>query len=341
MTLTLPENHHGMKVKSTSIIAAAAALAIGLSASSCLKYEKKTNTSTAGSTTMVCDNTFQNIMEQEVDVFEYQYPDAHILARYATQSEAFDSLLSLNTKTIVVSRDLTPEETRYLKGKRRTPRSSKIAVDAVAFIVNPANPCEMLTLKEVADIVSGRSPQWNDLSPSKLGEIQVVLDQKGSSIATFMRDSLLDGGQLGSNVYAAGSIPEVFRIVEENVNAIGVLGVSWITSDMGSADIPRDSLAQSVLSDTPVMGASLTQRVKVLKLRRNDEVTAYKPYQQNIFDGTYPLFRQMYMITTGHSGSVAGGFYSFVTGDIGQKIIMKTGILPARMRIQVVQVGND
>jgi phosphate transport system substrate-binding protein len=90
-----------------------------------------------------------------------------------------------------------------------------------------------------------------------------------------------------------------------------------------------------------VQGATLNSDVKVLKLRRNDEVTAYKPYQQNIFDGTYPLFRQIYMITTGASGSLASGFYSFVTGDIGQKIIMKTGILPARTRIQVVQVGYD
>ena len=82
-------------------------LAVGLTG--CLKYEKKANSSTTGTTTLVCDDTFRNIMEQEVDVFEYQYPDAHILARYATQAEAIDSLMSLNTKTIVIARDLTKE----------------------------------------------------------------------------------------------------------------------------------------------------------------------------------------------------------------------------------------
>ena len=46
------------------------------------------------------------------------------------------------------------------------------------------------------------------------------------------------------------------------------------------------------------------------------------------------------MITTGVSGSLASGFYSFVTGDIGQKIILKTGIMPARMKIQVVEVSK-
>lgn len=320
---------------------AACALLMGVAATSCLKYEKKANSSTTGTTTMVCDASFENIMKQEIDVFEYQYPDAHILARYEPQSVAIDSLMSLNTKTIVIARDLSDAEKSVLRSKRKTVKSAKIAVDAVALIVNKENPVEMLTVREVGDILSGRSSQWNDLEPSNLGEIAVIFDDKGSSLVSYMRDSLLAGGELGPNVYAQGSVAKVFDAVKNNRNAIGVLGVSWITSDMGGADISPDSVAADILSDKPVIGATLTDAIKVLKIRRNDEVTAYKPYQQNIFDGTYPLFRQIYMITTGVSGSLAGGFYSFVTGETGQKIIMKTGILPARTRIQVVQLGED
>lgn len=319
----------------------AVGIALAASLTGCLKYEKKANSSTTGTMTMVCDDTFRNIMEQEIDVFEYQYPDAHVLARYATQGEALDSLLSLNTRTVVIARDLTKKERDYLKAKRRNVKSSKIAVDAVALIVNKNNPCSMLTTKEVGDILSGSSTEWNDLEPSELGKIAVVFDDKSSSLVQFMRDSLLNGGDLGPNVYAQGSIPAVVDMVSKNVNAIGVLGVTWITSDMKTAELTSDELAQSVLSDEPIQGATLSQEVKVLKLRRPDEVTAYKPYQQNIFDGTYPLYRPIYMITTGVSGSLASGFYTFVTGDIGQKIIMKTGIMPARTRIQVVQLGTD
>lgn len=330
-------------VKYLGAIAAAAVIAAGVS--SCLKYEKPAHTATSGTTTIVCDNTFENIFEQEVDVFEYQYPEAHILVRYATQAEAFDSLFNLNTRTIVATRDLTAEEKRALKAKYKNQRnanvnvrSSKIAVDAVAFIVNPENTVNKLTVNEVADIVGGRTTKWDELEPSKLGDIRVVLDQTGSSMSAFLRDSLLNGGQLASNVYAAGSIPEVFSIVERDRNAIGVLGVSWITSDLDSADVSPEELAKSVLGDEPVMGADLTRRVKVLAINRNDEVTAYKPYQQYIFEGSYPFFRQIYMITTASTSNVAGGFYSFVTGPTGQKIIMKTGIMPARVSIQQVEL---
>lgn len=336
-----------MKKYSFNILCAAVALGMGIAATSCLKYEKDPHSSTSGTTTMVCDATFENIFKQEVDVFEYQYPDAHILVRYATQAEAFDSLFSLNTRSIVTSRDITPEEKRALKAKYKKERnanvnvrSSKIAVDAVAFIVNPKNNVEKLTVDELSEILSGQTSSWDQLQPSDRGKIKVVLDQSGSSLATYLTDSLLNGEPLGSTVFAAGSIPEVFKIVENDPDAIGVLGVSWITSDMDSADMSREELAKSVLSEGPVMGSTLTQRVKVLKVYRPGEARAYKPFQENIYNGTYPLFRQIYMITTASSSNVAGGFYSFVTGPIGQKIILKTGIMPARVHTLNVSLGE-
>lgn len=318
---------------------AAAAVLMVAAMNSCLKYEKSPNSHTRGTTTVVCDNTFENIMRQEVDVFEYQYPEAHILVRYAPQNEALDSLLNLKTKTIVIARDLTKKEKEYLKSKNRVARSTKIAVDAIALIVNPANPCGKLTIKEVGDILSGSSSDWNDIQPSDLGPIRVFFDDNASSLVTYMRDSLLNGGKLGPNVYAQGSIPAVFKAVKEHKNGIGILGVTWITSDMSSADLTPEEIATQVMGQEPIQGATLTDSVKVLSIYRPGEARAYKPYQENIFNGTYPLFRQIYMITTGAGGSLASGFYSFVTGDIGQKIIMKTGILPARAtRIQVVEL---
>ncbi len=324
-----------MKTSTTTLLACS----LMLSMTGCLKYEKSANSHTSGTTTMMCDNTFENIMEQEIDVFEYQYPEAHILTRYVTQREAIDSLLSFNTKTIVIPRDLTKNEKDYIKSTNHVVRSTKIAVDAIALIVNPANPVYKLTKKEISQILSGETRNWNDIEPNDLGEISIVFDDKASSLATYMRDSLLNGADFGPNVYAQGSIPNVFQAVKDNKNAIGVLGVTWITSDMSSADLSPEQLTEQVLRTDTVVGATLNENVKVLSIYNEEEARAYKPYQQHIFNGTYPLYRQMYMITTGPSGSLASGFYAFVTGDIGQKIIMKTGILPARAtRIQVVEL---
>ena len=88
----------------------------------------------------------------------------------------------------------------------------------------------------------------------------------------------------------------------------------------------------------PTQGKAVDSSVKVLKVRRDDQVEAYKPYQQYIYDGSYPLFRQIYMVTVGANGGLNHGFYSFVTGRIGQKIILRTGIMPAVFSPQVVSL---
>ena len=79
--------------------------------------------------------------------------------------------------------------------------------------------------------------------------------------------------------------------------------------------------------------------VKVLPIRRNNSLVAVKPYQAYIFDGTYPLYRSIYMVNTGASGSLANGFFSFVTSFQGQKLIQTTGVLPALVSHRQVEVN--
>ena len=79
--------------------------------------------------------------------------------------------------------------------------------------------------------------------------------------------------------------------------------------------------------------------MKVIAVRNDDALKAYKPYQAYIFDGSYPLYRSIYMITTAPGGSLGHGFYSFVTGFQGQKLIQMTGILPATVRPRMVNVN--
>lgn len=312
--------------------------------SACVHPGKKTNTATSGTSTLFCDDSFENIMEQEIDVFEYIYPEAHVLARYGTESEALDSLMSLNTRSIVIPRELTQQEVKRLKDKNRTPRWSKIAVDAVALIVNKENPANELSLKEVGEILSGDTKSWLDLNPHFPDRpITIIFDNPGSSMVKYMKDSLIAGKNLGENVKATGSIQQVVNAVQNDKNAIGVIGVSWLTTDLREATTV-DSLAVELTDENRAIAmddinARMKESgVKVLGLMRNDDRRAYRPFQENIYNGSYPLTRSIYMITLAHSGSPAGGFYSFVTGYTGQKLIMKTGVLPARMQINVVEL---
>ncbi|MCM1504018.1 MAG: substrate-binding domain-containing protein [Muribaculum sp.] len=323
-------------VKTNIITALALSALLSMGLGSCRKAP--TNTSSSGLATIVCDDSFENIMNQEIDVFEYNCKgNANIIPYYVSEKACVDSLLDLKTKTIVITRELNEKEKAYLEGQKKHPRSNRIAVDAIALIVNPHNTVEMLSVSEISDILTGKVTRWDELEPSKLGEIQVVFDNEGSSTVQYMRDSVMNGQQFGSNVFAQNSSQEVFRQVQMRKNAIGVIGVSWISADMRTRDMPREERIKS-LSEQDTTVTEFDANVKVLKVRRDDSLKAYKPYQAYIYDGNYPLYRSIYMITTGVNGSLSHGFYSFVTGTVGQKIIQRTGVLPARVQPRMVNL---
>ena len=110
-----------------------------------------------GSATMYCDDGFRNILQEEIEVFEYQYPNSAIIPYYVDEQTAMDSLLEDKTQLVVTTHELTTDQIKYLKDKyRRIARQTCIAVDAVALIVNKDNPISTLTLSDIKDIVSGK-----------------------------------------------------------------------------------------------------------------------------------------------------------------------------------------
>lgn len=315
-------------------MAVTAMIGIGVTSSCTGKQEPKQ----PGIAKIACDESFEYIMEQEINVYEYIYPKQDVLAYYLPESQCIDSIMAMGTvKSAVLTRPLTDKEVAYLKSNKKIVHQQKIAVDALALIVNPANPVEILSKKEIAEILSGEVTRWDQVEPCKLGEIDVVFDHSGSSTVKFMRDSILGGKDFGANVSAVKSNPDVFKAVASNKNAVGVIGVSWISSDLSGRQKSVEELAEAVeKSDTTAL--EFNKEVKVLKIRGNNEVTAYRPYQAYIFDGSYPLYRSVYMVNTSPGGTVSHRFYSFVTGFQGQKIIQMTGILPATVRPRMVQV---
>jgi phosphate transport system substrate-binding protein len=335
-----------MTTKSLSYVAAAlltvaAATGCGGKQSSGNKREQKVE-----HMAFACDATFQNIMDQEVDVFEYSYENstrqALVVPYYVSQRAAIDSLLNPDNdiRTIVIARRLNNAEKARLQNQKKKVREQRIAVDAIALIVNNENPQDVISMKELRQILSGEVKTWKEMWPTKLDSIRVVFDQNGSSLVEFMRDSINGGKPFGANIYAEDSPREVFEAVTKRPNAIGIVGVSWISTDMDGTTISKEEMrTRSAESDTTNLG--FNPAVKVLAVAGDESLQAYKPYQAYIFDGRYPLFRSIYMTTTTVGGTLNNAFYAFVTGMQGQKVIQLTGVLPGTVQPRMVNVTVD
>lgn len=302
----------------------------------------------SGSATIFCDDGFRNIIQEEIEVFEYSYPDASVIPFYVSEQDAIDTLLADGTQAIIVTRELTQEQRDYMKKKyKRVVKSKCIAVDAVALITNKDNDVKQLSVDEIGKIMRGEITRWSELAGNDTASIKIVFDNVGSSTVSYMRQRFLpDSARISDNpnAFAQENNAAVFDIVKKDRNALGIISVSWLGDDLSKAKkVPMDQRMADYSNDTDTIATNLTSEVNIMKVSNPTEdndytLTGYKPYQAYINSGEYPLFRKVYMITTASNSTVMHSFYTFVTGFVGQKIITKTGILPYIVNPRVVEV---
>ncbi len=327
-------------MKKTDLILIATLVVSLLAMTGCGKNQQPKSTSTRGVARILSDESFQSVLEQEIAVFEYQYPEASIVPEYINEHDALDSLLQEKVDLIIVSHDLTDNQRKLLKLQSRAYRSRMIAVDAIAIIVNKQNDIEELTMEDLSDIFTGKVKRWGEVFPTKLknDSIKVMFDGSGSGVVHYMKEKFLKGASFGSNVYAKTNSTDVFEAVEKHKNLIGFIGVSWITSDLKSLEKPIDEKYEELINNNEVSLINFTDRIKVMPVREDDKLEAFKPYQAHINSGDYPLVRTIWAIDAAYLGSLDHGFFTFLTGVIGQKIILQTGILPAAEPVRYVEV---
>lgn len=120
--------------------------------------------------------------------------------------------------------------------------SASLALDALALIVNPANPTDSLSLQQVRDIFTGRVHNW----PGG-GEIEIVTREDGADIRQFFDANALGGVRPSLTALVAPGPQEMMEEVERNPQAIGYASFANLTP--GVKAILVEGVAPSVLSN--------------------------------------------------------------------------------------------
>lgn len=297
----------------------------------------RTDTPTSGVAEIVADECFAPIVQDQVDVFESLNRDATIIPVYANEAQAFDLFMKDSVRLIIAARQLTPGEAQTVKDRKQTLRSQKYATDGIALIVNKANKDTLITVSDIRRIMTGELRSWKELNPqSSLGEIAVAFDSPNSSTVRYIRDSICKDKPLGDNLRArsADSLKtidisertpnqEVIDFVASNPNALGIIGVGWISN-------PSDSTNLSFINNIKVMGVSSAEVAT--------EENSFQPFAAYIGLGKYPLSRDLYIIISDVRGGLPSGFVNFAAGEKGQRVVYRAGLYPAYSLTRVVSV---
>lgn len=265
-----------------------------------------------GNATLLVDATLMPVMEDQVQIFESRY-EATIKMNAQSETEVIQSLVKDTSSIAVLSRKLNADEMKIFANRKIIPKITPIAIDAVALITNKNSNDTLVDIRDVIDFMNGKS------SPKIKG---LVFDNPNSSTVRYMNTlaGLTSIPQKG--VFSFGTNNEVIKFVSKNEGMIGVVGLNWLTQ-------PRPEMQPYV------------DKVAVLSVRGKNQNDFYAPDQNNIAEGKYPLARELYIVNCQGFSGLGMGFASFVAGDIGQRIILKSGLLPYKVPPRKLSIRNQ
>ena len=255
-----------------------------------------------GKATLLVDETLKPIMEDQIEIFESRY-EAKIKLDAKSENEVIQALVKDTSSIAVLSRRLNADEMKVFASRKIIPKTTPIAIDAIVLISNTNSKDTLVALSDVLEFMRGKEQ-------SKIKGL--VFDNPNSSTVRYM-DSLAGLSSIPKKgVFSFGTNNEVIKFVSENTGMIGVVGLNWLSQP--SAEMKK-----------------YVDKVNILSIRGLKDTNYYFPDQNNIAEGKYALARDLYIVNCqGYSG-LGMGFASFVAGDIGQRIILKSGLLPVKV----------
>jgi len=265
---------------------------------------------------IACDENFMNLMNAEIDAFEAHTNYAAIINPiYSNENEVIRLLTEDSVRLALTTRDLNALEYKTIEEKRMFIRKFLIAFEGIALIINKANTDSLMGLPTLKKILTGEITEWSQINPdSPLGTIRVIFDNNQSGILRYIVDSIAKRETLSKNLYAMNNSDELIEKVCDMSNAIGIIGYNIINNEF------------------TWNSSGLQEKLRLMRIGKEEKVSlqnTYLPFQGDIKSEDYPLWRAIYVLLSDPRSGLSSGFSIFLAHDVGQMVILKSGLFPA------------
>lgn len=268
---------------------------------SCDKKETKTERDTVlqGEVTIVVDESIYPIIEDNKVIFETDYK-ANINLVPMPQSQWSRLLVGDSIKLFVLPRNLTETELAFHVGNKAKPKITEFAKDALVFISS----------KQRKDTVVDYAQVLRKMQGEQVASIsELVFDNPGSNAVQVLSSKAQVQSIAAKGLLAKESTSDVIAYIAQHPDAVGVVGLNWLTQ-------PSKDLV-------PVL-----ENIQVLAVQFDENKPAVKPNQTTLAEEKYLLARELHIVNLQEYDGLGIGFASFLAGDRGQRIVLKSGLLP-------------
>jgi len=260
------------------------------------------------------DEAILPLVQEQIEVFESSYTESKLLIESLPEIKAVNFLLQDSANLAILTRQLTEAEGENFRKRQINPRIYQFASDAVVFIKNLSAADTSLQLKSVNDIMTGAS----SANPA----VKLVFDNANGSNLRFLKDYFKLEKINSKGITALNSNEEVLKFISENPSATGVISLSWLLQ-AGKKNV------------------QYLDKIRTLSLLNEKDGNYYRANQTTLALDKYPLTRPVYILNYQASQGLGLGFSAFLTGDRGQRIVLKAGLLPATMPGREIYIREE
>src|SRR5215213_2808253 len=192
--------------------------------------------SDSGGITVTGSTSVTPFAEHLAELYQKQHAGVAINIQGLGSSAGIRAALDGVAEIGMSSRDLQPEEADALD-------QIVIARDALAVVVNPANPITGLSTEQIQGIFGGQIRNWDALGGPAL-PITVVGREAGSGTFSAFEELVMKGKPVATLALRQGSNGAIRQIIAQDANAIGYISLGIVDPTVKALAI--DSIAPSV-----------------------------------------------------------------------------------------------
>jgi len=262
-------------------------------------------------------DTLVNLALAWAEAYRQIEPDVSIAVTGGGSGTGIAALINGTVDIANASREMKESEIEEARANGFDPQEFTVAIDALAVIVNQANPVDELTIDQLADIFTGRVTNWQEVGGNDAPIILVSRETNSGTHVYFLEEVLRQGDSDNTDVFAPQTLlmPSSVGITSEiqrNPNAIGYDG-------LGYTDPAHE---------------------KLIAVAKDQASPFVVPSVATGADGSYPIARALYMYTAGAPTGAIADYLAWVRGPEGQKIVAELGFVPLPVQQESNEAGG-
>jgi len=298
----------GSFLKKASRLALVGLTAAALLVAGCAGDKTTEDNGLSGTLDITGSNTITPISTIWAEDFMADNPGVSISVSGPGSGVGIAALINKTTDICQASRSIKASEIEQARNNGVNVVETRVAIDALSVVVNPANPVESLTIKQLSDIYSGKITNWRELGGNDAPIVVLSRDTNSGTHAYFLEEVVqmaLIPNKKDTTLQYAGSaqfLPSTevgITQVEQNANAIFYSGLGYVTS-----------------------------AVKTLAVKKTESDPAVAPGVETALAGTYPISRFLYYYTNGEPTGVSSAFIEYGLSAEGQALVESLGFVP-------------